>query len=186
MLIVLFIYSTPYSTGLCLQHLPFPLRQGEAMALRWVCPFTSFLLSSVLLPVRAVEKWDIRMRFSPKTHHVFLERHGARRCLSALSYHLTSVGRREPLTVVVFPVAEHADLWKQSLQTQNWSHYARCAYWTRSCRTAVRFGALYLSSLSEIYAVWGSPARAYEDWEWKQSHSQRGVKDPEPSLSAPW
>lgn len=35
-----------------------------------------------------------------------------------LSYHLTSAGRGELLSVVVSPLAEHADLWKQSLQTQ--------------------------------------------------------------------
>lgn len=94
------------------------------------------------------------------------EREGA--CL--LSYHLTSVGRRELLTVVVFPLAKHADLWKQSLQTQT-EAIPLGELIEQDLAEQLCFGVLYLSSLSQIFTVWGSPARAYEDWELKQSHS---------------
>lgn len=81
-----------------LQHLPFSLRQqqqqwlkDECAHLPNPCDWGSLLCTSTVLsvckntvPMRAVEKWDIQMKATPKTHHVFLDRQLARRCLSAL------------------------------------------------------------------------------------------------------
>lgn len=106
-------------------------------------------------------------RWGPVQKHIMFSWKGSEResaCL--LSYHLTSVGRGELLTVVVFPVAEHADLWKQSLHTQT-EAITLGELIEQDLAEQLCFGVLYLSSHSQICTVWGSPARAYEDWEWK-------------------
>lgn len=84
------------------------------------------------------------------------EREGA--CL--LSYRITSVGRRELLTVVDFPLAEHADLWKQSLQTQTEAITLGDPI-EQDLSQQLCSGVLYLSPLPQIPTVW----EAYEDWE---------------------
>lgn len=93
-----------------------------AMAWRWMCLFTSSPDSGALLytqgmwnyintaPARAVEKWDIQMKSSPKTHHGFLERQQSWGCPSALLPR--SKIRRELLTLVV-------SLWLNTLTCEN-------------------------------------------------------------------
>lgn len=92
------------------------------------------------------------------------EREGA--CL--LSYHLTSVGRGELLTVVVSPVAEHADLWKQSPQTRTEAiMLGELIEQELAERTAVLWCALFIFASTDLHCVgltskslWGLKAKA--------------------------
>lgn len=119
------------------------------------------------------------MRSGPKTHHVFLERQQARRCLSALSPLNKCRQQRGSAHCGGFPRAEHADLGKQSPHTQT-EAITLGGLIEQDLAEQLCFGVLYLSSLSQICTVWGSPVRAYADWEWM--HSWRRVKDPEPDI----
>lgn len=84
-----------------------------------------------------------------------------------LSYHLTSVGRRELLTVVVFPLAEHADLWKQSLHTQ--TEAITLGEPTEQDLTK-QLCALFISSFADFHCVWELMRI--------EGYSERRVKDP--------
>lgn len=95
-----------------------------------------------------------------------------------LSYHLTSVGRRELLTVVVFPLAEHADLWKQSLRTQ--TEAITLGEPTEQDLTK-QLCALFIFTFADFHCVWELMRI--------EGYSERRVKDPwaqTASLSAPW
>lgn len=135
MLIVLFHICFPtlqYSTP------PISLEAGAAMA--------SLLLHAQqqhwsTVPVRAVEKWDIQMMFGPKTHHVFLERQRARKCLSA-PLPVNKCKQKGAAHCGGFPRGRTCWLVKTKSADSNWSHSAWWAYWTRSCWTAVLWCAL--------------------------------------------
>lgn len=95
----------------------------------------------------------------------------------------SSPWRVSPLTPPP-PVAEHADLWKQSpTANSKWSHHARWDYWTdqNSC-----FGVFSLSWCSQTWTVRGS---AKSLWGLRVKIIPReGLKtlSQTPSLSAPW
>ncbi len=138
------------------------------------------------VPVRAVEKWDIQTSSSPKTHHVFLDRQRARRCLSAL-LPLNKCRQKGAAHCGGFPPGRTRWLVKTKSTDSNWSHYAWWAYWARSCWTAVLWCALFIFTVTDFRCVgltseslWGLRVKAVTPREGLKILSQTS------SLSAPW
>lgn len=162
------------------------------MACRWVCLFTSshwlmpmlvhFYTHTIHVKFTQTQcQWGMwkseLFRWGPVQKHIMFswkssDREGA--CL--LSHHLTSVGRRELLSVVVSPLAEHADLWKQTLQSQT-EAITLSELIEQDLAEQLCFELLYL----HLHTF---PLCGAHQWELMrlESHSQRRVKDPEPGI----
>lgn len=166
--------------------------EAAAAVQRCVCPFTSSLWlrpfshplvhthrhTQSTVPVRVVEKWDIRMRSGPKTHHVFLERRRARRCLSA---HLPLNKCRQKGAAHCGGFPPGRTRWVVKTKSTDSK--------LKPLRLLSLLNKVLLNSCALVYAVFifpfadfhrvGLTSQSLWGLRVKQSHFQRRVKDPE-------